>query len=315
MSLFDQLSNITQLSLTQLSALSKTLGNFSQLTSSLENVANGLASVANIQQAIDGAVKEIGTFISDQTNDIFKENIATLRFPPEFPIKDLVGNTDLGYGSTQAAGGGENSGNILRFAPSANPDPVLSTSGLQPGYESLDAVLKKTLSQDWKTRNAEPGNPLIIEAYQISGRNYKKDGRTGEYSWHTAFVNWALSKAGMTPLQTMSAFAYEKYGTKVDFHNPINLRKHDIVVFKSVVGLAHIGFIQSYDPQTRTIGVLGGNQGGTVKITKFNYTKSDPTMYIAQVRRNWSIPNNFNTPLFTVNVPRSTNQSFTDSRR
>jgi hypothetical protein len=281
---------------------------FDQLTKSLEDVANGLASVANIQQSLEGAIKGVGTFISDQTNDIFKDNIATLRFPPEFPVKDLVGNTDLGYGSTQAAGGGDNSGNILRFAPSANPDPAL---GSQPGYQSLDTVLKKTLSQDWKTKNAEPGNPLIIEAYRISGRNYNKDGRTGEYSWHTAFVNWSLSKAGITPLQTMSAFAYEKYGKKVDYHNPLNLRKHDIVIFKSVVGLAHIGFIQSYDPRTRIIGVLGGNQAGTVKITKFNYTKSDPILYIAQVRRQWTIPKEFDVPLFNTN----NSGTFVDSRR
>ena len=209
---------------------------FDTITKTLDNISQGLASVANIQQSITDAIQDVGTFISDQTNDNFKNNVATLRFPPEFPVKDLVGNTDLGYGLSQGAGGADNSGSFLIFSPSANPDPALSSLGVSPGYESLNTILKKTLSQDWKTRNADPGNPLIIEAYRISGREYKKDGRSGEYSWHTAFVNWALSKAGITPLQTMSAFAYEKYGKKVDFHNPINLRKNDIVIFKSVVG-------------------------------------------------------------------------------
>jgi hypothetical protein len=49
---------------------------FDKLTKSLEDVANGLASVANIQQSLEGAIKGVGTFISDQTNDIFKDNIS-----------------------------------------------------------------------------------------------------------------------------------------------------------------------------------------------------------------------------------------------
>lgn len=269
-----------------------------KITQGLDRVNEGLATVGNIQQSITDAVQSVGNFISDLDLDTFADNIGQQQFPSNFPVPDIVGNTDLGFGSRQAGGGAENSGNFLKYAASASPDPSVSSAGLEPSFESIDLVLQKSLTQDWKTKNSEPGNPLIIEAYRISGRNFTRDGRTGQYSWHAAFVNWALSKAGIQPLETMSAFAYEKYGTSVEFSNPRNLRKNDIVIFKSIVGLGHIGFVQAYDPETRTVDILGGNQAGRVKITKFPYSLTNPQLYITHVRRRWAVPTEFDVPLF-----------------
>ncbi len=268
------------------------------ITQGLDKVTQGLATVGNIQQTISSAVSAVGGFVSDETLDTFKETLGKVTIPSGFPVPDIVGNSDLGYGSNRSAGGTESSGGRIRYSPTASPDPSVSSSGLVPGFESIDKVLQTALTQDWKTRNAKPGNPLILEAYRISGRNYERDGRSGEYSWHAAFVNWALAKAGIQPLQTMSAFAYEKYGTSVEYSNPRNLRKNDIVIFKSSLGLAHIGFIQGYDPQTRTLDILGGNQAGRVKITKFPYSLTDPRLYITHVRRRWTVPPNYDIPLF-----------------
>jgi hypothetical protein len=274
------------------------IGAITQGLDSLNKISEGLASVGNIQQNISNAVQQVGTFVSDLDLTTITDTIAQTRFPSNFPVPDIAGNSDIGFGSTQSAGGAGNSGNFLKYSLTANPDPSVSSAGLEPGFESINLVLKNALNQNWQTRNSEPGNPLIIEAYRISGREYKKDGRTGEYSWHAAFVNWALSKAGIQPLQTMSAFPYARYGTAVEFTNPRNLRKNDIIIFKSIVGLAHIGFVQDYDPQTRTIGIIGGNQAGRVKLTRFPFSTSNPQLYITNVRRRWTVPAEFDTPLF-----------------
>ena len=182
-------------------------------------------------------------------------------------------------------------------------------------YTDLTALLNKALTQDWAVKSGtndgqkpseqdprpddkipdppEGANPLIMEAYRISGQTeLTRDGTTGEYSWHTAFVNYILSKAGLPIVVSTSAQSYYSYGNRVNHTNIRNIaaRKGDIVIFNSKTGGKYIGFFWSYNKQTKKITVLGGNIEGDVKLEDFDYSLKDGNFYVTHIRRNWEVP-------------------------
>lgn len=223
---------------------------------------------------------------------------------------DIAKSIDPGFGFTNAIGGANNAGTMVGYGgvqtPATTSTSEQTSTGSTPDtttYKRLDDILTMTLRQDWKAKNAKPGNPLILEAYAISGRNYDKDGTTGEYAWSAAFVNWVLNKAGLDYLKVMSPSAYSAYGNPVNFGTFKKVRKNDIIVYKSSFGIGIAGFVMGYDPTTDMVSVLGGNQGGTVKITKLPGLRVTPELFVSHVRRNWAIPAELDVPLFQTTMP------------
>ena len=233
-------------------------------------------------------------------------------------LADLAGSSDVGFGnnSTPSVTSGEQVQRTVIATPedtAGGPAPTSATD-----YEKLIEVLERTLTQDWavksggndgiKPSNLEESrdprgkdqilpvppntNPLIMEAYRISGKSeFTRDGVSGEYSWHTAFVNWVLTKAGFTAVGSMSAQAYYTYGDRVNHTNLRNLaaKRGDLVIFNSRTGAKHIGFFWEFDDRTNKISILGGNQAGTVKISEFPFSLKDGDFYVTHIRRNWVV--------------------------
>jgi len=274
----------------------------------ISNSINTL-DLQTIAQGLSGGLMDV----VDQTAAMF--GTIGRGFPNNPALRDLLNTADAGFGYTGARG--TSSGAQVRQtsvvtpeAPEGGPIP----EGTTP-YARLTEVLERTLTQDWRARSGDssgtppsgqdprgrdqippppPGaNPLIMEAYRISGQTtFTRDGTTGEYAWHTAFVNWVLSKAGFPIVASMSAQAYYTYGTRVNHTNlnNLNAKKGDIVIFNSRTGAKHIGFFWQYNAATRSITILGGNQNGTVKLSNFPFSLRDGDFYVTHIRRNWEVP-------------------------
>ena len=89
------------------------------------------------------------------------------------------------------------------------------------------------------------------------------------YAWCAAFVSWALFTAGIPTLQTMSSQGWYNWGSEVDWRDTANIRKWDVVIFKSKKRSGgHIGFIQEIT-SNGVIKVLGGNQGNNAKVSNY----------------------------------------------
>ena len=90
------------------------------------------------------------------------------------------------------------------------------------------------------------------------------------YAWCAAFVSWALFTAGIPTLQTMSSQGWYNWGSEVDWRDTANIRKWDVVIFKSKKRSGgHIGFIQEIT-SNGVIKVLGGNPGNNAKVSNYS---------------------------------------------
>ena len=196
---------------------------------------------------------------------------------------------DVGTGFYGGTGGPGNAGNFVQYNQPLNPPPKDTL------YGSLDYVLQQALGQDWAERGSPP-NPLIRNCYILCGRDYNRDGQDIAYAWCAAFVSYMLEQAGIPNLRTMGSQVYANYGRPVNWRNLENIRKNDIVVFKSKIrGGGHVGFVQAIDPQNRKVACLGGNQDNRVNITNYGFDTN--SQYILDIRRNWEIPTDFDRPL------------------
>ena len=258
----------------------------------ITGVTNALGLIAGIT-AIGSAFNAI--------TEIF--NVADS--PSDFIVPDLANNGALKLGFRDASGGVFASSQVVTIVEPKIDNTLTVPRGT---WKSLDFILNKTLSMDWKVKNADPGNTNILEAYRLAGRGYTRDGGSGQFSWAAAFVTWVLTKAGFTGLRSMSPLAYSTYGNAVKFHaGPmLAVRKWDIVIFSSIQNINHIGFIKSYNPSTKTIQILGGDQSDNVKITEMPFSITNPEFRVIHIRRNWIVPTENNTPLFSLpstNIP------------
>jgi len=180
---------------------------------------------------------------------------------------------------------GSNGTNLPPLDPNITPGPIPDN----PGWERLDAVLTNVLTQDWRERG-NPGNPRILECYKVCGNSYSQDSSAMTYAWCAAFVSWALYTAGIplgngTP--TMSSQGWDRWGGEVDWRDTKNIRKWDVIVFKSKTRSGgHIGFVQEIT-SNGVIKVLGGNQGNNAKVS--NYQFESNSQYVRSIRRNWSL--------------------------
>lgn len=269
-------------------------GNPSQ-PSFLEGVTTALGLIGGLA-AVGAAASQLG--------DIFNSNSA----PSNFPVPDLANNGSFRMGIQNAAGGMFGTGNMIGRVP-PSPASELADAGITSGgWEAIDFNLNRALGMDWQVKNANPGNPNILEAYRFAGRAFTQDGGTGQFSWAAAFATWTLVKSGFHGLRTMSPMAFQKYGVAVDFHGgPLQrVRKWDIIVFTSSANIQHVGFVQGYNQQTRTLQIVGGDQGDTVKVTNMPYSVTNPLFRVTHVRRNWTVPSQYDVPLWELSTASST---------
>jgi hypothetical protein len=241
--------------------------------------------------------------------ELFDDVVDLLGFTDDFSVPDLAGNGDLGFGGNSTGGLG-NSSSTIRYGTNRSPAEEISQRNIPVGWQSLDFIIEKSLTMDWQTLNADPGNPNIIEAYKTSGRNYTQDGRTDQYSWAVAYVNWILQKAGLPYIETMSPYGYTRYGNPINFRTMRDVRKYDIFIFTSILGVSHIGFIQSYDADAGILKIIGGNQAGTVKVTDMPFSVTDPLFRVLHVKRNWGIPFNFDSSIYPSGGGAAANDVF-----
>jgi uncharacterized protein (TIGR02594 family) len=105
-------------------------------------------------------------------------------------------------------------------------------------------------------------NSRVVE-YLKSTTLGRLDNENDETAWCSAFVNWVLKQAGVTP-RTNSAWArsWLKWGIATD--DPI---PGTIVIFTRGANAGHVGFYLNEDDNR--IQVLGGNQGDAVTIAWF----------------------------------------------
>ena len=248
-----------------------------------------LSGVTNALGALAGL-----TAVSAALGEIFNTPVA----PADFIVPDLANNGSSALGSLFTSGGMFGSSSMVN---KVNPGADSSLSAPSGTWAALDFVINKSLNgMDWKTKNTDPGNPNILEAYRFAGRGFTQDGGTGQYSWAAAYVTWVLVKSGFFGLRTMAPSAFSKYGNTVDFRaGPLNrARKWDIVVFTSNVNIQHVGFIKSYNPNTKILEIVGGDQAETVKVTQMPYSPTDQRFRTIHVRRNWTIPASEDYPLW-----------------
>jgi hypothetical protein len=309
--LLDKIPNINNLFEFDPKALIKNI-NLGQVVNSI-----GTVPLNTLAKEAEGAI----TDIVDQSLALFGP---VARKFPEIPALQELSGSDAGFGysgsrSTPSGAAVRQTAIVTPEAEEGGPPPEAPDT-----YGKLIKVLEKTLTQDWtvksgdndglkpsekanippedindpRGRNQIPkpppnSNPLIMEAYRISGKpDLTKDGTEGEYAWHTAFVNWVLSKAGLPIVVSTSAQAYYTYGERVNHTNIKNLRarRGDIVIFNSKTGAKHIGFFWKYNKGAKSVTILGGNQSGTVKLSNFPFSLKDGDFYVTHIRRNWEAP-------------------------
>lgn len=226
--------------------------------------------------------------VSDSSGTQYSEQLNANRFPNDYGEPGLR-DGDQGFGHYGAAGGTGESGNFVQLQQPVIAPPQDTLWG------SLDYVLREAQTRNWNEQGS-PANPNIKATYQVCGLNYDRDGSAIQYAWCAAFVSWALETAGIPNLRSMSSQAYASYGQPVQWRNYVNVRKWDIVVFKSKTrGGGHVGFIQSIDPNQGKLEVLGGNQSNTLRVSTYSFDSR--SQYVREVRRNWDIPSEFDVPL------------------
>ena len=226
--------------------------------------------------------------VTDSTGTQYSDQLNSNRFPNDYGEPSLR-DGDQGFGHYGAAGGTGESGNFAQLQEPINPPPRDTLWG------SLDYVLTEAQKRNWKEQGS-PANPNIKAAYQVCGLDYNQDGSAIQYAWCAAFISWALETAGISNLRSMSSQAYNSYGQPVQWRNYVNIRKWDIVVFKSKTrGGGHVGFIKSIDPNNQKLEVLGGNQSNTLKVSTYRFESR--SQYIKEIRRNWDIPAEYDLPL------------------
>jgi hypothetical protein len=82
-------------------------------------------------------------------------------------------------------------------------------------------------------------------------------------------------------------------------------------VFTSSANVQHVGFVQSFDRRTQTLKIVGGDQAERVKVTNMPYSVTNPLFRVTHVRRNWTVPAEYDVPLWELSSSPSTPTAFT----
>ena len=175
------------------------------------------------------------------------------------------------------------------------------------GFEILEKNLQKALASNWRVNGK---NKNILDAFVLSGYDYSKDGYKAEYNWNVAFINYILSRSGFRYLKTCQVTPYENYGRSIPFTKFDKVRKNDILVFKSVDYKQVLGFVQSYDPATKTCSAIVGNANRDVKLVRnIPVSATNPKLKLVTIRRNGDIPEAFDKPLYNFKSPNNPNNA------
>ena len=194
---------------------------------------------------------------------------------------DIRNNTDAGYGYYGAPGGAGNEGTYVQYNV---------PEGGEGQFIDLENKLNAALKQNWKENGS---NPFILDAYKVCGLVRNND----KLPWCSAFMSYILYYSGFSSLKSLSSQAYRSYGQEVDWRTWKNVRRNDIVVFRSRTrNGGHVGFARGYDPATNRVEVLGGNQRDTVKLSRITVRGN---LYVTNIRRGWQVPEKFDVPLFS----------------
>lgn len=201
---------------------------------------------------------------------------------------DVDGNQDppgYAYGSPA---GSATEGNFVQYSSTA-----INVDEGSGSYEDLDRVLREAQNLDWRENGR---NQNVIAAVRACGFNTNNDRNP---PWCAAFVSWALAQAGFNGLRSLSSQAYRIYGRPVDWRLWSDVRKNDIIVFKSRTrNGGHVGFVNGYNPKSGVVTVLGGNQSNNLKLSTYKINGS--SLYVTDVRRAWDVPASADTPLFNT---------------
>jgi uncharacterized protein (TIGR02594 family) len=113
-----------------------------------------------------------------------------------------------------------------------------------------------------KEIKGDKDNPRIVEYFSATTLKAKHD----EVAWCSAFVNWAMQKAGYDGTKSAKAISWENWGVNVK--KPIY---GAIAVFDFGETGGHVGFVVG--KQGERLLILGGNQNDQVKKSLFKKTK------------------------------------------
>lgn len=159
-----------------------------------------------------------------------------------------------------------------------------------PGFAALERILNTALAEGQQGLWKETGNnPRIIACFEAGGNKSTNDKAT---PWCAGFMSKILLDAGLESLRSLASQSYRKYGSEIGVTDWSRVRKNDIVVVSYGGGKGHVGFFRGYDQAKNRVMLLGGNQGDTVKLSPFGVSQ------IASIKRNWSVPAEYDKPLY-----------------
>lgn len=159
-----------------------------------------------------------------------------------------------------------------------------------PGWAALERILSSTLNEakagQWKETGS---NPKIGACFAAGGIKATNDRAT---PWCAGFMSKMLADAGLESLRTLSSQAYRKYGSEIGVTDWSRVRKNDIIIVSYGGGSGHVGFFRGFDQAKGKVMLLGGNQSDNVTLAPFGTGK------IASIKRNWSVPAEYDKPLY-----------------
>lgn len=159
-----------------------------------------------------------------------------------------------------------------------------------PGWAALERVLNSALAEAAQGAWREGGNPKIIATFKLCGYKSTDDVAT---PWCAGFASQMLSDAGIEAPRSLSSFAFNRVGSEIGTGDWSRLRKNDIIIWQWVPGKGHVAFFRGYDKSSNRILALGGNQSNNVTLVPF------PVGQIISVRRAWTVPPEYDKPLYT----------------
>ena len=240
--------------------------------------------------------------ITDTDTTAFAQGLRATRNTGE-GFGDIAGVADPASGFYGAPGGAGNQGNFVQYT---EPDQVLPQG---EGFTAINSVLEQNLRQDW-TEKGTPGNPNILSCYEVCNQSFKGDSTP----WCAGYVSYVLNAAGLQSLRTLSSQGYKKYGSEIDWRTWENVRANDIVILTNINDprRGHVGFFRGYNPKTRRVQMLGGNQSDKVKLS--NFLVRGKSLHVTSVKRNWTVPEKFDFPIVDENLASGSLESYASTR-
>lgn len=167
----------------------------------------------------------------------------------------------------------------------------ISSAGAASGEWMEIALGEAALPEKERSEWPDPGeNPRILSYFHVAAPWFEDSGGD-ETDWCAAFVNFCLIRSGHMGTNHPGArsFFWNKKGHFVALPGPVKgciaVQRHaplDDATWQT--GAGHVGFVTSFTDKTVTL--LGGNQGKTVKVATFplvtmNSTGSVTSRFVA----------------------------------